>query len=253
MARSLRFGVRDEGAGGLADEGAGDHPADAERVHDLGADAADARRADRGRSASRARRSAARCRRRCRGSACRCAMCSSPKACSTGMPEECALQSVPGRPARAISGLGDRGGDRRVGAREIVPVPGHRHAGQLPVAGGRVLAAGDLGGGAPEPGGGLGEARQVDAEEAARIAAPRPSAARFGTRSGPERPASAWPAAQACDDVAERVGALVAEGGGVRGAAAADGVHDEEDARGASQAIRSMTSGRSSGGASAMV
>ena len=73
--------------------------------------------------------------------------------------------------------------------------------------------------------------------EAARMAAPRPRAAMFGTC---ERPGAArlGPALGAgLGDVAEGVGALVAEGGGVGRAAAADRVHDEEEGAG-HQAMR---------------
>ena len=104
------------------------------------------------------------------------------------MPEAWALQSVPGRPARAISGSVTDGRDRRVGAREVVPVPGHRHAGELPVAGGGVLAARDLGGGAPDAGRGLGEAGQVDAARrrgSRRRGRGRRGSARAAGRSGP--------------------------------------------------------------------
>ena len=90
---------------------------------------------------------------------------------------------------------GDLRRDRRVGAREIVPLPGHRHAGELPVAGGRVLAAGDLGGRGP------GAARRGQARRRGRrrrgSPTPRPRAAMVGTWSGPERPLSARPSAQA--------------------------------------------------------
>ena len=50
---------------------------------------------------------------------------------------------------------------------------------------------------AQTPAGRLGEARAGRCREAARMAAPRPRAAMFGTRSGPERPSSARPSAQA--------------------------------------------------------
>ena len=64
-----RYGRRRRG---LADEGAGDDPADVQRVGRARRRCGRSRRAARGRNASRARRSAARSRRRCRGSACRC-------------------------------------------------------------------------------------------------------------------------------------------------------------------------------------
>ena len=99
-----------EGRGGLADERAGDDAADPQRMHDLGGDAADLvealeaeMRLVRGDlqhavgGGVEDRLAGARCApRRSRA--------------STGMPEEWALQSVPGRPARAISGPVTSGG-----------------------------------------------------------------------------------------------------------------------------------------------
>ena len=220
----------DEGAGGLADEGAGDDPADAERVDDLGADAADLVepieaevRLVRGDLQHAV------------GGGVEDRLAGGDVLLAEGVQHRHAGgMRVAERTGEAGAGdqlLGDRGGDRRVGAREVVPVPGHRHAGQLPVAGGRVLAAGDLGGGAPEPGGGLGEARQVDG----RGGADRGAEAECGEVRDAERSGAALlrlAGGAGLDYVAEGVGALVAEGGGVRGAAAADGVHDEEDAAG---------------------
>ena len=115
IARSLRFGGAGEGRGGLADEGPGDDAADAQRVDDLRGDAAGPRRAGRGRSAARARRSAARCRPRCRGSA-------------WPVRDVLLAEGVDDRHARGVGVAegageagaldqrpGDRGGDRRVG------------------------------------------------------------------------------------------------------------------------------------------
>ena len=84
-----------------------------------------------------------------------------------------------------------------VGIGEIGPVPGHRQAGELPVARGRVLAARRLRRRAPEPGRSA-PSPGASAPLASRTAAPRPSASRCGSESGPLRPSSAAPRAQAC-------------------------------------------------------
>ena len=166
-------------------------------------------------------------------------MCSSPKACRTGIPEEWALQRVPGRRARSMSGPVTEAGIAGLGAGEVVPVPGHRDAGELPVAGGGVLAAGDFGGGGEGGGGGLGEAGEVDVAGEADGGAEAEAGEVRDREAGGLR------------DVAEGVGALVAEGGGVRGAAAADGVEDEEEGA-RHQAMRPRMSGASAGAVSAM-
>ena len=97
--------------------------------------------------------------------------------------------------ARALDErAGDRGRDRRVGAGEVVPVPGHRDAGELPVAGGGVLAAGDFGGGGPGGGRASRGSRGGRSSLARRMAAPRPRRARFGT----ERPSGVGRLAARC-------------------------------------------------------
>ena len=101
---------------------------------------------------------------------------------------------------------------------------------------------------APQAAAGVSAKPGSSIAEAARIAAPSPSRARFGTRSGRERPSSARPSAQATAMWPRVFGALVAEGAGVGGAAAADRVEDEEEGA-RHQAIRWWTSGPSSGGA----
>ena len=52
-----------------------------------------------------------------------------------------------------MSAVASSGGKRRLGVREIAPVEVDRHAGDLPMAGGRVLAARGLDAVAPSPGG----------------------------------------------------------------------------------------------------
>ena len=156
-----------------------------------------------------------------------------------------------GQPGARDQRLGHRRRDRRVGAREVVPLPGHRNTGELPVPRGRVLAARHLGRRRPDPGGRRGEARQLDRRGGPdRLPEPERGEVRDVERPGP---AGLGPARGAgLHDVPERVGAFVAEGGRVGGAAAADAVHDQQR-RPRHQAIRSRISGVSGGAASPIV
>ena len=76
----------------------------------------------------------------------------------------------------------------------------------------------------------LGGSRPVEASQAS----PRPRAARFGRSSGPcRKPArSPLPCSAGLRDVAERVGARVAVGGRIFGAADADGIEDDQKGAG---------------------
>ena len=107
-------------------------------------DLADARRAAPGRTAPRARRSGTRCRPRCSRSACRSAMCSSPSSSMICVPEAWRSPRMPGSSPAFAQRVDQLGGKARLRAREIAPVERDRHAGDLPVAGRRVLAGGDL-------------------------------------------------------------------------------------------------------------
>ena len=109
MARSLRLAVRREGLRRLAEEGPGDDPADAQRVDDLGGDAADLVEALEAEM------------RLVRGDLQHAvgggvedrlagADVLLAEGRRTGMPEEWALQRVPGRRARSISGPVTSGG-----------------------------------------------------------------------------------------------------------------------------------------------
>ena len=158
------------------------------------------------------------------------------------MPEECRVAEGAGQPGAGDQRLGHRRRDRRVGAREVVPLPRHRDTGQLPVPRGRVLAERHFGGRRPDPGGRCGEARQVDCRGGPdRLPEPEGGEVRDVERPGP---AGLGPARGAgLHDMSERVGPFVAEGGRVGRAAAADAVHDEQR-RPRHQAIRSRISGR---------
>ena len=121
-----------------------------------------------------------------------------------------------------------KGGDR---LGEIAPVEIDRRPGDLPMAGGRVLAARRLDAIAPLP-------RGFGQREAGRRAAGRglhrmPEAERLeaGQAAGAAPQAEAVAEAQrtGLGDVAERIGALVAIGSGVLGAAAADRIENDED------------------------
>ena len=89
--------------------------------------------------------------------------------------------------------------------------------------------------------------RSIGAGGADRGAEPERGEVRDVQRAGAAVVGAAFGAGDG--DMAEGVGALVAEGGGVGGAAAADRVEDEEEGA-RHQAIRWWTSGPSSGGAS---
>ena len=115
------------------------------------------------------------------------------------VPEAWQLPRMPGSLALAIDRLRQLGGKGRHGLREIAPVEGHRHAGDLPVAGRRVLAAGDLLCRAVEGAGKSVPAAEIWKPVAVSAALPRPSDSICGSAIGPlRRPSrSARPAAQA--------------------------------------------------------
>ncbi len=66
-----------------------------------------------------------------------------------GTPEAWQLPRMPSVPASAADLADQLRREGGCGVGEIGPVPGHRHPGQFPMARGRVLAARDLGRGAP--------------------------------------------------------------------------------------------------------
>ncbi len=170
------------------------------------------------------------------------AICSTPKSCSTGIPDECPLQSVPGSSARAISGPVTSGGI----AGSVRGKKCQSHGTGTPASSqcpdGVSLPRDTSVAAAPGALGRLAEPRQVDIRGGAdRAAQPEPRQVRH-----PQRPAPAVLGAAGragLHDMPERVGARVAEGGGVRRAAAADRIHHQQE-RARHQAIRSMTSGR---------
>ena len=112
------------------------------------------------------------------------------------MPEAWALQSVPGRPRARDQRLGDRGRDRRVGAGEVVPVPGHRARRRAPSGRTGCPCRGRPRWRRPRCRSGSSARPGRSMPEAARMAAPRPRAAMFGhvqragaalVRRGPRR------------------------------------------------------------------
>ena len=118
------------------------------------------------------------------------AICSTPKARSTGIPDEWALQSVPGRPARAISGAvtsagiaGSVRGKKCQSQGTGTPASSQWPEGVSLPRETSVAAAQIAADGSGMPG--------VSAPEAARIAGASPSAASDGTLSGPLLPSSA--------------------------------------------------------------
>ena len=102
--------------------------------------------------------------------------------------------------ARHVSLVDDRfgqlGGEGRHGVREIAPVERHRHGGDLPVAGRRVLAARHFLRGAVEGGRTAALAVRAEPESGSPSSAPcaSPSESMFGNVSGPWRSPSRSPA-----------------------------------------------------------
>ena len=133
------------------------------------------------------------------------------------------------RSARPSASLGKHG----TVSREIAPVEHHRHAGDLPMAGWRVLALRDFDPVAEAP----LRLRRRDRDRAApcRSRPPPPRRARAGRdlaaaaarSASPSRSPS--PSRAGRGDMAERVGALVAERAGVLGAADPDGIEHDQD------------------------
>jgi hypothetical protein len=117
-----------------------------------------------------------------------------------------------------------------LGLRKVGPVPRHRNAGQFPVPRGRVLAARHFSRRAPQA---LWLGPQPRRPEARgkldRPAQPQPVEDRHSQR--PRAPDIRTPRGAGLGDVTQRVGALVAEIGRIRRAAAADRIeHDQEGA-----------------------
>ena len=140
------------------------------------------------------------------------------------------LPRMPGNLARSmIASVNDlRKG--RDGVGEIAPVERHRHAGDFPVAGRRILAVGNFVGIAPlafERSGG----ERILSRATLLAARPRPREARFGR----------W-AVSALGNVHKGIGAFVAIFFGVRRAANAEAVEDEKE-NAAHLAMRSMSKG----------
>ena len=131
------------------------------------------------------------------------------------------------------------GREGRLGVREVAPVEVDRHAGDLPVARGRVLAARGLDAVAPSPGG-LAERLEVRRQPPGRGRAGKAEAERDEVRQMQrtlaQSGAVALPPGAGLGDVADRVGAGVAIGGGILGAADADGV-EHDDQRAGHQAV----------------
>ncbi len=134
-------------------------------------------------------------------------------------------------------------GDHRVGQgpwkrgnglREIAPVEFDRRAGQLPMAGGRVLAARGLDAIAPLPARfGKGEAPRRAAGRGLHGAAEAEGLeARQTQRPAPQAVPVALPEGAGLRNVAQRVRALVAVSLGVLSAAAAGGIKDDENGAG---------------------
>ena len=127
--------------------------------------------------------------------------------------------------------LGRKG---RLAVREIAPVEIDRHAGDLPVAGGRVLAARGLDAVAPSPGG-LAERLEVRRHPPGRGLAGKPESQRDEVRQVQRALAQpgavALPPGASLGDVADRVGAGIAIGRRILRPADADGVeHDDQRA-----------------------
>jgi hypothetical protein len=176
-------------------KGPRDHPPHLHRMQ-RGASARTDRSAGPARRPLHAPQSGTRCRPRYSRSASRCADARPPAVDDLGARGVAVAQYPlhPRQSADLCQQVGRKGGDR-IG--EIGPVPGHRHARQFPMARRRVLAARHFRRrtpaalrAAPSPGAASPEARPT--------AAPSPSASSTGIRSGPLRPSSARPAAQAC-------------------------------------------------------
>ena len=118
-------------------------------------------------------------------------------------------------------------GRHRVG--EIGPVPRHRHPRQFPMPRRRVLAARHLGRRPPTAPAAPRPSPGVAAPEASRIAAPSPSRPGSASATARCRPASARPAAQACAIWPSVFDPCVAKRRRIRRAAAADGIHHDQE------------------------
>ena len=130
----------------------------------------------------------------------------------------------------AVSDLG-KGGDR---LGKIAPVEVDRRSGKLPMAGRRVLAARGLDAEAPLSAR-LGERkarRRAAGRSLHRLAEPERFEARQPQGAAPQAVAVALAAGAGFRDMAERVGALIAVSLGVRCAAAADRIEDDENRAG---------------------
>ena len=142
-----------------------------------------------------------------------------------------AIAEHPVRAGQIGDAAGDPFGQGRHGVGEDVPSPGHRHAGQLPMAGRGVLAGGLLGGRGPAaPERHIGQragviaGRREGPAETERRHVGQMEGARAPRRIGP-------PPGAGLGDVTDGVGAFIAETGGIGCAADADAVeHNEKGA-----------------------
>src|SRR6185437_1558659 len=139
-----------------------------------------------------------------------------------------------GKPALSDHRFGQPAGEGGNRLREIAPVEIDRSAGKLPMAGRRVLAAGGLDSIAPLAARlGKGEERRRAAGRGLhRPAKPERLEARQLQGPAPQAVAIAASLGASVGDVAQRIGALVAVGRRILGAAAADRIEDDEDGAG---------------------